>query len=465
MRYEPGDTIGPYRVTGLIGAGACGVVYQVVNSVTGRPEAAKLLANAYSEDLEEAQRFLQEIQLQARLNHPNIAQVRTAFCEGKTIVLIMEWVDGESLYSMLRRGPLDLRTSIRIISQVLKALGTAHQQGVVHRDVKPANILVDSHGVAKLTDFGLAKQFGDPAQANTGMAVGTAYYMAPEQVRGLAATDWRADLYSVGVVLYEMVTGHMPFEGIEPFAIMRAHVELYPQPATTVAPHLPLEFDAIIERALAKDPDVRFQSASSFLSALESLPIAPPPRKRKPWHMAAYATGIGALLLAAFALPPQGDIEPLDFQPPLPTVPEELIQPASKPVEPPPPPPPAPAAVRKAAVKPAPKAARPAPALKAAAVVPRPTPTAPPQQTLPKSTPSAEKPAGPPAPFRAIRIQSADPGAKAEAASPPASKSANDDNAAVTTPSRPGNWVRRAVTRVPVLFRRRNAHPAPEESR
>jgi len=232
MRFQPGDAVGPYRVTGVIGEGAAGVVYQVVNSVTGRLDAMKILADSYGHDLEQAQRFLREIQLQAKLDHPNIAQVRTAFCEGNTIVLVMELIDGEPLSSVLQRGPLSVAGAIRVAEQVLNALIMAHHHGVVHRDVKPANILVDRNGFVKLTDFGLAKQYGEPGQTGQGMAVGTVFYMAPEQVRGLAATDWRADLYAVGVLLYEMLTGRKPFDGNEQYAVMRAQVEHIPAPVS-----------------------------------------------------------------------------------------------------------------------------------------------------------------------------------------------------------------------------------------
>ncbi len=304
MRFQPGDTVGPYRVTGFIGEGASGIVYQVVNSVSGRLEAMKILVESFNRDLEQAQRFLREIQLQAKLNHPNIAQVRTAFCEGTTIVLVMELVDGESLSEVLRRGPLSAAGAIRVAEQILNALIMAHHHGVVHRDVKPANILVDRSGAVKLTDFGLAKQCGELGQTGQGMAVGTVFYMAPEQVRGLAATDWRADLYAVGIVLYEMLTGRKPFNGSDQFDIMRVHIEYTPPPVSHWVPGLPKEFDALIARSLQKTPADRFQSAYGFLTALQELPLTTAPPGKPTWRYASFAAGIGSLLLAAFALPP-----------------------------------------------------------------------------------------------------------------------------------------------------------------
>ena len=345
MRFQPGDTVGPYRVTGFIGEGASGVVYQVVNSVSGRLEAMKILVESFNRDLEQAQRFLREIQLQAKLNHPNIAQVRTAFCEGTTIVLVMELVDGESLSEVLRRGPLSAAGAIRVAEQILNALIMAHHHGVVHRDVKPANILVDRSGAVKLTDFGLAKQCGEPGQTGQGMAVGTVFYMAPEQVRGLAATDWRADLYAVGIVLYEMLTGRKPFNGSDQFDIMRAHIEYTPPPVSHWVPGLPKEFDALIARALQKDPADRFQSACGFLTALQELPLTTAPPDKAAWHYATFAVGVGSLLLAAFAVPPvlfepRLDTLSLPMPAPPPVPADALVIPifAAAPPQPPPPP-------------------------------------------------------------------------------------------------------------------------------
>jgi eukaryotic-like serine/threonine-protein kinase len=455
MRFHPGDTVGPYRVTGMIGEGSSGVVYQVVNLVSGRLEAIKILADSYSRDLEQAQRFLYEIQLQAKLEHPNIAQVRTAFCEGTTIVLVMELVDGEALNAILRRGPLPFQAAIRVAAQVLNALAMAHHHGVIHRDVKPANILLDLKGAVKLTDFGLAKKYGDPGQSYPGMAVGTAYYMAPEQVRGLEATDWRADLYAVGVVLYEMFTGQRPFDGPEQYAVMRAHVEQMPVPPTQLAPHLPKEVDALLARALAKDPAERFQSATGFLAALKSLPVWGKEERRVPWQYGTYAAGLGALILAAVALPPslsEPPLETLTFEAPVPPGPaRELWQlpPAA----------PEPAPERDAGLKPKPVA----------------------WKRIESAPPPVHREAPPtvPAQFRATRIQAAEITATNDLPHPaavPAPAASRPVPAALPfaeppvkplepaieadpTAQKPGHWMRRQLGRVPKLFRRRDSEP------
>ncbi len=463
MRFQPGDTVGPYRVTGLIGEGANGVVYQVVNSVTGRLEAVKVLADSLIGDREQAQRFLREIQLQAKLDHPNIAQVRTAFCEGATIVLVMELVDGESLNAVLRRGPLSVAGAIRIAEQVLSALIMAHHLGVIHRDVKPANILVDRQGNAKLTDFGLAKQYGEPGQTSQGLAVGTVYYMAPEQVRGLAATDWRADLYAVGVLLYEMLTGRKPFDGNEQYAVMRAHVESVPPPVSRWAPYLPKEFDALIERALEKDPERRFQSAAGFLTALQELPVTTPPPTRGYMNFATYAVGIGALAVAAFAIPPT------IWEPSLDTIPMRMPSPPAVPAD--------------ALVRPVPSTEPAVPTADAAE-----PPAAAAQRQVRRAAPPVTKPPAAksaPVPFGATRINSTEPVLAAE---PPPVKTAAPATPTAALPppprlnvpapppqeplptakpelptERPANWMRRNLGKIPRIFRRRDAETQPKQ--
>lgn len=457
MRFQPGDTVGPYRVTGAIGQGATGEVYQVVNSVTGRLEAMKILADSYTGDREQAQRFLREIQLQARLDHPNIAQVRTAFCEGTTIVLVMELVEGESLSGVLQRGALSVGGAIRVAEQVLNALIMAHHLGVVHRDVKPANILVDRTGTVKLTDFGLAKQFGEPGQTGHGMAVGTVYYMAPEQVRGLAATDWRADLYAVGVLFYEMLTGRKPFDGTEHYAVMRAHVETTPLPVSRWAPHLPQEFDALIARALQKNPADRFQSARGFLAALQELPLQANPPAKAPWHYATYAAGLGSMLLAAFALPPTLKEQPLE------TIHLQMPAPPGVPPE----------ALRIAAPEPVP------------AMAPRPAVAVPPKSVASGApAPSVRRsPTRQAVPFTATRINSTE---RPEAIEPPSVKPATPMGNALPAPpkiaitqpapppevtpalqaplpvAKPQTWMRRNLGRFPKIFRRGESQGDPK---
>jgi serine/threonine-protein kinase len=446
MRFQPGDAVGPYRVTGFIGAGASGVVYQVVNSVTGRLEAMKILSDSYGHDLDQAHRFLREIQLQAKLDHPNIAQVRTAFCEGSTIVLVMELVDGEPLSAILQRGPLLVNAAIQICEQVLNALIMAHHHGVIHRDVKPGNILLDRHGVAKLTDFGLAKQCGEPGQTAQGMAVGTVFYMAPEQVRGLAATDWRADLYAVGIVLYEMLTGRRPFNGTDQYAVMRAQIEVKADQVSRWAPHLPKEFDALLERALQKDPALRFQSASGFLAALQELPVTPPIAPKVRWQYATYAAGLGSLLLAAFAVPPRF------WNPPVETLYLSMPAPPGLPAD----------ALRVSTpeVEPLPEPAVPLPVHRAAPApsVRRAVPFAATRIHTTDAPRAVDLPAVKPDPLAAPSMAALPPPPKVSIPAPAPAQGIPAVEPDLPT-EKPANWMRRGLGRVPKLFRRRETQP------
>jgi eukaryotic-like serine/threonine-protein kinase len=259
-------------------------VYKVRNTISDRVEALKVLHPGASEASELASRFTREIKLVASLDHPNIAQLRTALRAGNQLLMIMEFVEGLSLDQRMRQGKIELWRSLEYISQVLAALGYAHRQGVVHRDIKPQNILVTPRDVVKLTDFGIARKKGDPRQTAAGATVGTAYYMSPEQVKA-EEPDGRSDLYSVGVTLYEMTTGQRPIRGDTFYAVMHAHLEQIPTPPHELSPEISPALSSIILRSLQKDPAARFQTAEEYRQALvsitsETAPIAvfrPPP--------------------------------------------------------------------------------------------------------------------------------------------------------------------------------------------
>lgn len=447
MRFSPGDSVGPYRVTGVIGEGATGVVYQVVNGVTGRFDAMKVLTDDISHDLEQVERFLHEIQLQAKLEHPNIAQVRTAFCEGRTLVMVLEQVGGEALDEQICRAlPAPIET-MRIMDQVLQALGYAHGKGVIHRDVKPANILVGKDGQVKLTDFGLARQQSDPSKTLPGVAVGTVYYMSPEQVRAFGPIDGRSDLYSAGVVFYEMLTGRRPFDGAEQFAIMRAQVELTPPPPSFHARFLPPAVDQVLAKALQKDPALRFQTADEFRAAVAALPSAwmippaPPKQLNNAVKFGAVMCGTAILVLSAFALPPwvasyEPVVETLDLKPPAPPAPPAgaLALPA-KPPQPPPAVISAPPAAVVRRVAPAPK---PFTASRIVNADPDPPPITPP------APPRME-----PAPVQQ-QVQTSAP--------PPPAPPAPKPEPVIAEPQQKqqeSNWMRRTVRGFPRLFRRK----------
>src|SRR6202451_4115838 len=194
MSFQPGETIADYQILGILGQGGMGTVYRVRNLLSGREEAMKVVLPDYAADADAADRFLREIKIQASLQHPNITALRTAVRAENHILMIMELVEGASLEAMLQNGPLALAQAIRITDDILGALGYAHERGVIHRDVKPANILVTSRGLPKLMDFGIALAAGDTRLTQSGMAIGSLQYMSPEQVLS-KPVDERSDIY------------------------------------------------------------------------------------------------------------------------------------------------------------------------------------------------------------------------------------------------------------------------------
>ena len=266
-----GDVMGDYRVIDIAGSGGMGAVYKIEHVITRRIEAMKLLPPGSSDDPDQVQRFEREIQVQARLHHPNIVALYNAVRDGSSIALVMEFVEGESLQRMLEAGPLPVATAVELASQVLRALAYAHEAGVIHRDVAPANIIVTPDSVAKLSDFGLARGATDLRLSTSGAPLGSPWYMSPEQVRGIGALDARTDLYSMGAVLHEMLTGGKLFDVDGAFAVMRAHVEMEPALPSARNPLVPAALDEIVRKAVAKDPAMRFQSADEFLLALQAL--------------------------------------------------------------------------------------------------------------------------------------------------------------------------------------------------
>jgi serine/threonine-protein kinase len=265
---EIGTTIGDYQVIGILGAGGMGKVYKVRNVISDRVEALKVLLPDLATEPDLADRFVREIKVQASLEHPNIASLHTALRVENQLLMLMEFVEGMTLDQKLKAGPLPISEAVEYVAQVLGALGYAHQHGVIHRDIKPANMMLTPSGVIKLMDFGIAKAATDRKLTMTGTTMGSLYYMSPEQIKGAATLDARSDLYSIGVTLYELVTGKRPFDGDSQFAIMAAHLEKNPIPPITLDPRLPAELNDIILLSVAKDPAARFQTAEAFRNAL-----------------------------------------------------------------------------------------------------------------------------------------------------------------------------------------------------
>lgn len=273
------EDIGPYRLLKLIGEGGSGSVYLAVDTRLDRKVAIKILSVDFTEDLDRVSRFKQEARATSSLNHPNIVTIfEVGETQGRNYI-VTEFVEGAILRARLAAalpGGLDTKETVSILTQVLQALDAAHRAGIIHRDIKPENIIVRADGLVKVLDFGIAKlDASQPASVDhlttrTGVVIGTAAYMSPEQARG-QKVDHRTDIFSVGIVLYEMLSGHKPFEG-ETWSDVMAAVLVKDPPAIDSAV-APLALKVVVERCLEKDPDKRFQSASDLTFALRQATI------------------------------------------------------------------------------------------------------------------------------------------------------------------------------------------------
>ena len=270
MSFQIGESIGDYQIVGVLGAGGMGKVYKVKNLISDRIDALKILLPNLADDPELADRFIREIKVLASLNHPNIAGLRTAFRLDNQLLMVMEYVEGTTLDERTKAGPIPVPDAINYIAQALSALGYAHKHGVIHRDIKPANMMLTPDNVIKLMDFGIAKTKSDKKLTQTGTTMGSLFYMSAEQVQG-NELDGRSDLYSIGVSLYEMVTGSRPFQGKSDFDIMVAQLQQVPQAPMQMMPDLPKALNDIIMISLEKDPAKRFQTAEAFATALGSI--------------------------------------------------------------------------------------------------------------------------------------------------------------------------------------------------
>lgn len=275
MDYAIGSRIGDYEIISVLGAGGMGKVYKVRNLLTERTEALKVLLMNAGEEQDQADRFLREIKVQARLTHRNIARLHTALRVDNQVLMVMEYVEGTTLERLLKVGPAPPQKAAELMCQVLSALAYAHGEGVIHRDLKPANIMVTTEGVIKLLDFGIAKLKQDQSLTKTGFTVGSLPYMSPEQIEGATDLDHRADIYALGISLYEIVTGRRPFQGESDYSLMVAHLKEIPVPPIQIDPNVPQALNDIILTAIEKDRERRFQSAAAMLRAMESVLGAP----------------------------------------------------------------------------------------------------------------------------------------------------------------------------------------------
>lgn len=298
-----GTTLGQYQVLEEIGRGGMGAVYKGYDTALDRYVAIKVLAPHLVWEKGFVERFLREARAAAKLDHPHIVTIHTVGQQGDFYYFVMKFLEGQTLAEIIhQQGALPLSRVTGIVEQVATALDYAHAQGLVHRDIKPANIIVSPGDQATLTDFGIAKAAEGTALTGTGTLVGTPQYMAPEQVRGQAVSP-QTDIYALGIVCYEMLTGRAPFGGDTP-AMLYAHVHESPPPLRSLNPHLPAALESVIGKALAKEPKERYGSATELAAALKAIspvpeepppivkrPVPPPRRSVAPWVWA----GLGAM--------------------------------------------------------------------------------------------------------------------------------------------------------------------------
>jgi eukaryotic-like serine/threonine-protein kinase len=314
-----GKTIGKYRIVGPLGRGGMGTVYKAVDESLDREVAIKVL-NPELADTDIIKRFRAEATTLAKLNHPEIATIYELFRSDTELLMVMELVRGETLDKLSdRSGALQPNRAAALIDRVLSALEHAHRAGIVHRDMKPANVMVTEHGGVKIMDFGIARVRGAEHLTNDGFMMGTPAYMPPEQVLG-NDVDGRADLYSVGVMFYRLLTGALPFKADTAIGMVQKQISDPPTPLYLYREGLPDWCEGILQRALAKSPDDRFQTAEDFRAAISratgvashdltavlsaaDLEVTPPPRPAAVAQAMALATAARRLAFPAAAPP------------------------------------------------------------------------------------------------------------------------------------------------------------------
>src|SRR6476619_6437327 len=265
-------TLGRYNLERILGKGAMGVVYEGVDPRLGRRVAIKTILKAHLDEdtgKDFAMRFVREAQAVARLNHPNIVQVYDFGEEGEIAYLVMEFIKGKELKTFFDANErFDLKESVRIMCELCDALDFAHNAGIIHRDIKPANVMIDAQGRTKLTDFGVARVQDSDKTSVERTKAGTPAYMSPEQITG-GNIDKRTDVFSAGIILYQFLTGEKPFTGSGAWTIAKKIIQEEPPLPSSLNNAITPVFDAVVNKALSKNPDTRFQSARDLGVALK----------------------------------------------------------------------------------------------------------------------------------------------------------------------------------------------------
>jgi len=262
---------GKYRIIEEIGRGGMGIVYKAEDTKLKRTVALKFLPHQWISDAESRERFIHEAQAASALDHPNICTIyEIEETDDGRMYIAMAFYEGESLREKIKREPLKTEEAVAIASQVAQGMAKAHQKGIVHRDIKPANILITNDGVAKIVDFGLAKLAGQVKLTREGTTIGTVAYMSPEQARG-DAVDQRTDIWSLGVVLYEMLSGRLPFKGDYEPTLIHSILKTEPEPITKFRKDLPSGLAQIIAKALAKNSAARYQTMEELAEDLNAV--------------------------------------------------------------------------------------------------------------------------------------------------------------------------------------------------
>lgn len=258
-----------YELVEKVGNGGMSTVYKATDKILKRDVAVKILRDEFTTDEEFIKRFEVEAQSAARLTHPNIVSIYDVGVEGNLYYIVMELIQGKTLKEIIieEKGPLPWKWSVNVAIQIASALETAHRNNIVHRDIKPHNIIITEDGIAKVTDFGIAKAVSNSTITAFGTTIGSVHYFSPEHARG-GFTDAKSDLYSLGVVMYEMVTGRVPFDADTPVSVALKHMQEEPEEPIEINPNVPLAINKIIMKALQKDVTLRYQSATEMLGDL-----------------------------------------------------------------------------------------------------------------------------------------------------------------------------------------------------